>query len=274
MFYDTHTHTYHSCDCSKRAEDAIEIAIQKGLSGLFFTDHSDMRLFEKFNIPTELPLSAKEADELAEKYKGQIEIFSGIEISDAASPKYKDRLNTALAFHDFDIVLASAHIVDKDGFECEFSSHDFSSFDIKTLDKLLGVYFDYLLYTVEVYDFSTLCHLTYPLRYINGVYKKGIGLDNHVKKIEVLFKTIIQKNTALEINTAKYSPETPFAFCPEEDLLKMYISLGGKMFTLGSDSHIAGSEGRGFKEASEFLKANGINECYYFKKKKPIPYKI
>ncbi len=274
MFYDTHTHTYHSCDSTKIPEDAVKSAIDKGLSGLSFTDHSDMRLFEKFDIPKHIPLSAKEADALAEKYKGQIEIFSGIEISDAASPVYGNRLKEALGFYDFDIVLASVHIVDTDGFECEFSSADFSDMQTHTVDRLLASYFEYMHRTVERYDFSSLCHVTYPLRYINGIYNKGATLDKHINKIEEIFKIIIDKKTALEINTAKCSKETPFAFCPEQDLLKLYISLGGKMFTLGSDSHIAGSEGRGFCEAREFLKDNGINECFYFKKKKPIAYKI
>lgn len=274
MFFDTHTHTYHSCDCSKIPEDAIVSAIKNGLSGISITDHSDLRLFYNYNIPTELPASGKDADALREKYKGQIEVFSGIEISDAAIPRYNDRLHEAFKFHDFDILLASAHIVDLDGKECEFSSTDFSSFDKETLEKLMEVYFEYMLTTVYDYDFSTLCHVTYPLRYINGAYNRGLTLDKYIKRIEDIFKVIIDKKTALEINTAKCTKENPYAFCPEEDLLKLYISLGGKMFTLGSDSHIAGSEGRAFKEAAEFLKSNGINGCYYFRNKIPVYYEI
>ena len=123
MFYDTHTHTRHSCDCSKVPEDAIITAIKNGLSGIAITDHSDLRLFEPFNIPEEIPASCKEADGFAEKYKGQIEVFSGIEISDAAIPMYKERLKAAFNFYDYDIVLASVHIVDPDGKPCELSSH-------------------------------------------------------------------------------------------------------------------------------------------------------
>lgn len=274
MFYDTHTHTKHSCDAQKEPEDAIVSAINKGLSGIAFTDHSDLRLFYDYNIPEEIPKSCKTADMLNEKYKGQIEVFSGIEISDAAIPEYKSRLSDAFNFHDYDILLASAHIVDLDGKMCEFSSADFSGFDTKTLKKLLDVYFEYMLKTVYDYQFSTLCHVTYPLRYINGIYNKGITLDGHIKKIEEIFKVIIDKKTALEINTAKCTPDNPFAFCPEKELLELYISLGGRMFTLGSDSHIAGSEGRSFSAAAEFLKKNGIDGCYYFKKKTPVFYKI
>ena len=128
--------------------------------------------------------------------------------------------------------------------------------------------------TVYENDFSVLCHVTYPLRYINGIYKRGVLIDNYIGMIEDVYKIIMDKNTALEINTAKCTPENPYAFCPEEDLLKLYISLGGRMFTLGSDSHIAGSEGRCFDEAAVFLRNNGINECYYFEKLKPISYSI
>lgn len=274
MFFDTHTHTKHSCDAHKEPEDAIITAISKGLSGIAITDHSDLRLFYRYNIPDEIPMSCREADELAEKYKGKIEVFSGIEISDAAIPKYHDRLQQAFDFYDFDILLASAHIVDLNGKKCEFSSTDFSSFDKKTLENLMDVYFEYMLTTVYDYNFSTLCHVTYPLRYINGLYKKGYLIDRNIKKIEDIYKVIIDKKTALEINTAKCTPEAPYAFCPEKELLELYISLGGKMFTLGSDSHIAGSEGRCFKEASEFLKEYGINGAYYFKKCQPVYYEF
>ncbi len=274
MYFDTHTHTKHSCDSQKEPEDAIKAAIKNGLSGIAITDHSDLRLFYDYNIPFELPESGKDADRLREKYKGQIKVFSGIEISDAAIPIYKDRLNEAFNFHDYDILLASAHIVDLDGRMCEFSSTDFSGFDTRTLERLMEIYFEYMLKTVYEHQFSSLCHVTYPLRYINGAYGKGLTLDKNIKRIEEIFKVIIDRNTALEINTAKCTPETPYAFCPEKELLELYISLGGKMFSLGSDSHIAGSEGRGFKQAAEFLKQHEIYGCYYFEKKQPVYYEI
>lgn len=274
MYFDTHTHTKHSCDSQKIPEDAILAAIKNGLSGISITDHSDLRLFEPYNIPEELTASGYEADALAEKYRGKIEVFSGIEISDAAISRYKDRLERALNFYDYDILLASAHIVDLNGSECEFSSTDFSGFDKDTIKKLMDVYFEYMLTTVYENNFSTLCHVTYPLRYINGAYNRGYIIDRNLKTIEDIYKVIIDKHTALEINTAKCTSETPFAFCPEKELLELYISLGGKMFTLGSDSHIAGSEGRCFNEASSFLKEHGISGAYYFKKKKPVYYEF
>ncbi|MBQ8758833.1 MAG: hypothetical protein IJZ20_03980 [Clostridia bacterium] len=107
------------------------------------------------------------------------------------------------------------HMVDLDGKDCEFSSTDFSDFDVNTLERLLTVYFEYMLKTVYENDFSVLCHVTYPLRYINGAYKKGITLDRYINRIEDIYKVIIDKNTALEINTARCTDENPYAFCPE-----------------------------------------------------------
>lgn len=272
MFFDTHTHTKYSCDCSKIPEDAIVSAISKGLSGIAITDHSDLRLFEMFDIETELPASARETQRLKEKYGDKIIISNGIEISDAAAEGFSDRLDTALGFYDYDIVLASVHIVDYKDKWVQFSSDDFSKTDSRQLQDMLDIYFEYMLRSVYDNQFSTLCHVTYPMRYINGIYKRGITLDRNIKTIEDIFKIIIDKNTCLEINTAKCTKENPFAFCPESELIKLYISLGGRMFTLGSDSHIAGSEGRCFTEASEFLKSHGINGAYYFEKKSPVYY--
>ena len=274
MYFDCHTHTKYSCDASKEPRDAIISAIDKGLCGIAFTDHSDLRLFEAHDIPKNIPLSCKTADELNREYMGKIRVFSGIEISDAAIEKYNDRLNAAFSFYNYDILLASSHIVDYKGKECEFSSADFSGTDTYDIDGLLRTYFEYMLKTVYDNKFDVLCHVTYPLRYINGIYKKGATLDGYIKTIEDVFKVIIDKGTALEINTAKCTEQNPRAFCPEEDLLELYISLGGKMFTLGSDSHMAGSEGRGFDEAADFLLNHGICGCYYFEKRQPHFYNI
>ena len=272
MFFDTHTHTKFSCDCSKIPEDGIISAIEKGLSGIAITDHSDLRLFEKFDIPTELPASARETQRLKEKYGDKIIISNGIEISDAAIPHFADRLEEALHFYDYDLILASVHIADYKGKWVEFSSDDFSKTDFHQLEEMMDIYFDYMLKSVYNNQFSILCHVTYPLRYINGVYKRGITLDRYQNKIEDIFKVIIDKNTCLEINTAKCTKENPDNFCPEKELIEFYLSLGGKMFTLASDSHIAGSEGRCFEEASCLLKSHGINGAYYFEKQKPVFY--
>lgn len=275
MFFDTHTHTKFSCDCHKVPEDAIISAINKGLSGIAITDHSDLRLFDTFDIETDLPASAMETVRLREKYKDKIEIFTGIEISDAAIPEFSGRLQKALNFHDnYDIVLASVHIIDYKNKWVQFSSDDFSKTDFCHLHGMLDVYFDYMLRSVYENRFSALCHVTYPLRYINGTYKRGITLDRNIKTIEEIFKVIIDKNTCLEINTSKCTKENPYNFCPEDELVNLYLSLGGRMFTLASDSHIAGSEGRCFDEAAEFLKSHGIDGCYYFEKQKPIYYEI
>lgn len=274
MFFDTHTHTNHSCDSSKIPEDAVLAAIENGLSGIALTDHSDLRLFEKFNIPFEIAQSGKDADALAEKYKGKIRVFSGIEISDAACERFRTRLEEALNFYDYDVVLASVHTVDIGGDVCEFSSADFSNVDKSTLCELMRVYFEYMKKTVYEGNYSSLCHVTYPLRYINGNYKRGFLIDDYVKTIEDIFKIIIDKGTCLEINTAKCTRENPFSFCPESELLELYISLGGKRFSLGSDSHIASSEGRSFDKAAQFLKEHGIFGGYYFEKKKPVYYEF
>lgn len=274
MFFDTHTHTSHSCDSSKIPEDGVKAAIENGLSGIAITDHSDLRLFEKFNIPYELTASGREADELNEKYKEKIRVFSGIEISDAACERYRERLKEAFRFYDYDVILASVHTVDLEDKTCEFSSADFSRVDKDTLTKLMSVYFEYMKKTVYENDYSALCHVTYPLRYINGNYNRGFIINDYVKTIEDIFEIIIDKGTCLEINTAKCTQEFPYAFCPEKELLELYISLGGKRFSLGSDSHIASSEGRSFDKAAEFLKEHGIFGAYYFEKKKPVYYEF
>ena len=47
--------------------------------------------------------------------------------------------------------------------------------------------------------------------------------------------------------------------------------MGGKLITLGSDSHFPGTFGVCFDETVEYLRSLGFTESFYFKDRKPYP---
>ena len=85
-------------------------------------------------------------------------------------------------------------------------------------------------------QFDVLAHITYPLRYIIGDYGREINLDRFQPLIDKLFYTIIRKGIVLEVNTSGLRQKIN-ATLPDEELLRRYYGLGGRLVTIGSDAH-------------------------------------
>ena len=56
---------------------------------------------------------------------------------------------------------------------------------------------------------------------------------------------------------------------PDPEILNRYKAMGGKMITLGSDSHTPGTLGVHFAETAEYLKSLGFESNFYFKNRMP-----
>ena len=118
-----------------------------------------------------------------------------------------------------------------------------------------------------------LAHLTYIFRYINGKYEKNLDWRIQEEKILRVLRTIIQRNIALEINTSCIGSSYD-EWLPNKEILDMYIQMGGRLFTLGSDAHKAEKIGTGFAEVKAYLRQKGIDTLVYYKQRKPQFYKI
>lgn len=269
MYYDCHNHTCFSKDApNKTPAQSCESALSKGLCGIAFTEHANLRTDDELEL---VEKGVKEVLKLKKDYEGKLKVFTGIELADI--PYYPDRLKKSFEICDFDSVLCSVHLLDYKGKVLEMSVTDFTDTSVDEVYEILKIYYNDMLKSVYNTSFNILCHLTYPLRYFNVKYNKNVTLDRYANLIEDIMKTAIDKKAALEINTAKATDDGK-DFCPDKDYIKLYKNLGGTMFTLGSDSHIPGTEGKLFDKASELLKSCGVTECYYFEKGLPHSYKI
>ena len=126
---------------------------------------------------------------------------------------------------------------------------------------------------IEKTDFDVLSHLTCPLRYINGKYQKN--LDWHIveEKIRRIFRALIERGIALEINTScvgSFYDE----WLPNKELIDLYLEMGGRLFTLGSDAHKAQKIGLGFPEVMDYLRSRGVTQLVYYKNRQPRFYSI
>ena len=87
--------------------------------------------------------------------------------------------------------------------------------------------------------------------------------------IEKILKTVISDGKGIEVNTSSHryglSDTTP-----SMDILKLYRELGGKIITIGSDSHKPEHLGAYIKETKELLKSLGYTQFCTYKNMSPI----
>ena len=98
-----HTHSTYT-DGRDTPEEMILEAVAKGFSGIGFSEHSYMPFSpSKSQLrPEDTEKYRAEIYALKEKYKGQIDIFCGIEFE----------FNSAMIYHSFDYLIGSVHYLD------------------------------------------------------------------------------------------------------------------------------------------------------------------
>lgn len=271
MIYDMHTHTNFSHDSNLKPEESVIAAIQKGIAGIAFTDHADSWYFERMNTAENIMASAAAARMLNDRYGDQIKVFCGIELANIERcPEVMKRLVDAV---NPDVVIGSVHFVD-----CECFSDAYSLlppgrndlFSSEQLGEIMDNYFCQLIRMAREDDFDILAHITCPLRYINGKYDRYFTEEELEKPIREILDAIIDRDIALEVNTSGSEGRT----MASDTVLRWYKDMGGRLVSLGSDTHTLARVGAGLSDAADMLKNIGFKSCVYYEKRRAFEYGI
>lgn len=261
---DFHTHCNFSTDSDATPESMVQGAVKKGLSHLCLTDHMDL---DYPGTTKEKPLfEFNPADYFAalsplkETYKEKLTLSIGVELG--LRPGRQDlniRMQQMLKDYSFDFVLGSVHLLDNDDPYYETYWRNRSAKDI------LSKYYNDMLTSLKEFDnFDSLGHLDYLIRYIPAFCgEKDYILDEYKEVLDEIFKYLIEKNKALEINTAGLIKGMS-CFHPKLETLKRYLELGGERITIGSDGHSPDKIATEFKKAEELLLSCGIKGYYVY----------
>ena len=254
---DYHTHTYFSFDGDPDAtHDAMcKRALEVGLSDIAFTDHCDINgEVEGLYAPYDADRAFNAMMEVKEKYKKKnLNVICGIELGNAT--QYPEAAAAVLAAHPYEFVIGSLH-----------NLRDVPDFCLLNYDRmphpLIGRLFDRALdETIEMVQFpgiTTLGHFTYMHRYITRA-GKALSFKPYMEKIEHLYRTVIAKDVALELNVSTLWQGLGIAM-PTMDLLKFYKDCGGKLVTIGTDSHAMQSLGKPIRKGYAILETVGFHE--------------
>lgn len=258
---DMHTHTDHSFDGNYPVDVLCESAVSVGLKTVAFTDHVEMDFYKEKRFDVTADESFVDVSRAKEKYAEQIEVCVGVELG---QPTYHAEASEKLiASKNYDVVIGSIHnLRNKD----DFYFLDYTNYDV---DALLNEYFDELLLLANWGKFDIFAHLTYPLRYIVGVNKIPVDMNQYKNKIDEILATVAKKDLALEINTSGLRQPIGQTL-PDIDMVKRFRELGGRYVTVGSDSHYAEHMGAGIQEGMQLAKDSGFDCVTIFKNRCPV----
>ena len=262
--FDLHIHTLHSVDSKQTIDEVCESASPKGLQGIAVCDHVDMWFSEKLNTPEAIRGCVQDVRRAKAVYGDRLEILQGMEMAEYLfDPENADAI---LSLGEFDVILGSVHSVFFEEIDDSYSRIDFSDMPEEKLVRFMKKYFFHIEEMIDKTDFDVLSHLTCPLRYINGKYKRNIDISLFEKEIPSIFDRIIKKDIPLEINTSGIGSFYN-SYMPDTNLIRTYKNMGGKLITLASDAHVPQNIGNAFPATRGVLQDLGFDSYCIFRKR-------
>lgn len=268
MLADYHVHTEFSFDSNFDMEEVVKQAISMKLDEICFTDHVDYGVCfdhdEKINDTSvrrnvDYPNYFKKIAYLQDKYNKQISIKKGLEfgVQTHTLNEYESLYNK----YPMDFIILSNHQMN------DIETCDPLFFKDKPQIESTRLYYQGILDVMKVYKhYSVLGHLDYIVRYDPSGTCEFKYYEDLVKDILTL---AIKENKGIEINMSYFRNKLNDT-TPNKDILKMYHDLGGRIITIGTDSHKKEHLGKYLDIGKQVLKDLGYKEFATFDKMKPI----
>lgn len=205
---DMHMHSIYSYDGQMRLKQMVERGKKLNLKYMAFTEHLEFNQITIKQFLNRYQLYKEELEQLQE-CNPEITLIKAVEIS---NPELYLKELESLNKLDLDYIIGSNHILPKNNSEKEILN-----------------YYKKILTIIKNGGIDTIGHLDYLRRKVDDN-----NIDNGI--IEEIFKELIKRKIALEINTSAIRRKGLDSF-PSQIKLDLYKKLGGNIVTIGSDAH-------------------------------------
>ena len=278
MLADYHVHTEFSDDSSYPLEEVCRHAIELGLDEICITDHVDYGVkpdveeyragsgtarFEDgipvLNVDYERYFPA--IDRAREQFAGRLAVKTGMEfgVQTHTEPQFNALFERYVGRWDF-IILSIHQVGDKEFWNGAFQEG-------RTQDECNMAYYREMLDVVQSFSsYSVLGHLDLIKRY------DPVGIWPFEKSRDIvaaILERVIADGKGIELNTSSFRYGLP-DLQPCTEILRLYRDLGGRILTIGSDSHRPEHLGAHISEVRDRLRALGYTEFCTFDKMEPV----
>lgn len=255
---DFHVHSTFSPDGEDTIDAMCEAAVRAGLAEICFTDHVDFEPRDESYGYLRFEAYREAVEQASRKWEGTLAVRMGIEAD--YQTWYTGQVEEFLSSHSLDFVLGSVHWVDSLSTTGEvFDSYGLEEACRRYLATVLG------LARSGLYD--SLAHLDFIKRYAFERYGK-VPLRAFSDEIEAILRALIEKGTALEINTSGLR-RSVHETLPGVETLRLYRRLGGELITLGSDAHRVRDAGFAIPYAVDVARSLGFRYVTVFRNRQP-----
>jgi len=242
-----------------------EAAVQKGLSEICVTDHTEFgHPHPSADVPPNTQKWSEEIDAAKRTYHHLV-IRKGIEIGD--NPLCRDRIKEWHLALDVDFLLLSLHLVNnQDPFWPEF-------YEGRPKEAAYRAYVEAKLESALAWDateYDAFAHIGYCAKFSPFSLKEKPLRWYHAPDVfDELFTVLAENGKPLEINTS--GMRSVGECLPGMDLLQRFREHGGELITIGSDAHKPERVGYWTAEAWELARYCGFRYIATFDKRKMIP---
>lgn len=239
--FDFHMHSKVSFDSKEQPENMVAAAERLGLKEICFTDHID--------YSPEMDMVFDTADYAAaydHLHSDKVLIRRGVEMG--LTPENQEQVRRDLQRRDFDFVIGSVHFVKEHDVYLE------EYWKGKEYHTAIRIYLDQLLECVKVHeDYDVLGHLTFISKGRANPRKELIRYEDHKSLFDEVFRQLIRREKGMELNTSGVDPCG--GYLPTLDYFEKFHRMGGRIVTVGSDSHNATRVGQYTHRAVSELKS-------------------
>jgi len=252
---DYHVHTTQSADCTTPIFDSCEAAIRVGVTEIAFTDHIEHEPADMSYGFFDYTAYMRDLEIARDRYGDRLTILAGAEVD--FNTGIASEVEAFLGRHQFDFVIGSVHY-GADG-EIIFPQY----FDLRSITEVMKPYYEQIQAAAETGLFDTLGHIDLPKRYRPDAAGAYDPLECRSELVHAL-RAMIDQLISFEINTSGLR-QPPRTSMPGPQIVDFYVSLGGALITVGSDSHVPDTIGAGFHRTASMLELCGITELSTFR---------
>lgn len=260
-----HTHT-HFCDGTSFAEEYIKTALKAGMPALGFSGHAPVPFSSKWNMsPDNYRLYQKEILQLKEKYKGQIEVFSGLEV---------DYIPDIIGPNDYrvdqpDYIIGAIHYLRLEEFKLtwDFVSNarrfeeGYEKYFNNNPQKLVHSYFNQMNEMIEKQPPDIIAHIDQINKFNWGHHYFHEESDFYLAAIDETLDLVKEKGCIVEINTRIAYRGLAHDFNPAFHIL-MKMRMLDIPIVFSSDAHKPDQVDLDLSSAAESALAAGYTEHF------------
>ncbi|MFS0783642.1 histidinol-phosphatase HisJ family protein [Bacillus sp. 1P06AnD] len=254
---DYHHHSNHSFDSKAEMKDICAAAIEKGIQELCFTEHFSVNPLTPTYGHMNFESYFQDLQNCRELFGEQLTIKTGIELCEPHL--MKQEYDQALQSLSFDFIMGSIHNIQQKKLSAIINEYG---------DKANDLYFEEVYKLVSTADIDVLAHIDLIKRYTYRDKGTVYSFEQYKGIIEKILRKAIERGIGIEINTSGLRTSLNAAM-PSKEIVQLYKELGGKILTIGSDSHSSKDVGGKVLDGYEIAKECGFTELTVFTGRKP-----